>query len=274
MAPSAKLKEIQAKIEENTKSSNSKLYEDMNGNQCGGATRDDIMAALVKVDTVTNAISNTLFSPELNTAATDLNRQLAYQTAKKAVGNAQLNYDIAQQDYITGKPNGSAEYQTLLNNRYQQTGINELNDLNSKFTDTTNLIYSLIVVVGEQDIAEKNMKILLKKLETENEKLTDIIGSGNTEAHVYNRKSVYESKLNESVKNWTVFPSIIYWTLLILWVGIVLIYLRNISAKTIGLLIGLILYPYFSTDIVLWVLTKIQMIWNFIFTAVNNRITA
>jgi hypothetical protein len=122
--------------------------------------------------------------------------------------------------------------------------------------------------------AEKNMKILLKKLETENEKLTDIIGYGNTEAYTYNRKSVYESKLNESVKNWTVFPSIIYWTLLILWVGIVLIYLRNISAKTIGLLIGFILYPYFSTDIVLWVLTKIQMVWSFIFTAVNNRITA
>lgn len=118
------------------------------------------------------------------------------------------------------------------------------------------------------------MKILLKKLETENEKLTDIIGYGNTEAYTYNRKSVYEAKLNESVKNWTVFPSIIYWTLLILWVGIVLIYLRNISAKTIGLLIGFILYPYFSTDIVLWVLTKIQMVWSFIFTAVNNRITA
>ena len=106
----------------------------------------------------------------MNNAATDLNKQLAFQSAKKAMSNAQLNYDIAQQDYITGKPNGSAEYQTLLNNRYQQTGINELNDLNSKFTDTTNLIYSLIVVVGEQDIAEKNMKILLKKLETENEK--------------------------------------------------------------------------------------------------------
>ena len=273
MAPSAKLKEIQAKIEENAKSSNSKLYEDTKGGNCE-ASRDDIMAALVKVDTVTNAISNTLFSPELNTAATDLNRQLAYQTAKKAVGNAQLNYDIAQQDYITHKPNGSAEYQKLLNNRYEQTGINELNELNSKFTDANNLINDLILMVGEQDIAEKNMKILLKKLETENDKLKDINSHTSTEAHTNNRKSIYESKLNESVKNWTVFPSIIYWTLLILWVGIVLIYLRNISFKTIGLLIGLILYPYFSTDIILWVLTKIQMLWKFIFTAVHNRISA
>ena len=273
MAPSAKLKEIQAKIEEHTKSSNSKLNEDMNNGSCA-ASSEEIRAALVKVDSVTSAISNTLFSPELNTAATDLNRQLAYQTAKKAVGNAQLNYDIAQQDYITHKPNGSAEYQKLLNNRYEQTGINELNELNSKFTDANNLINDIILMVGEQDIAEKNMKILLKKLETENEKLKDINSHTSTEAHTNNRKSIYESKLNESVKNWTVFPSIIYWTLLILWVGIVLIYLRNISFKTIGLLIGLILYPYFSTDIILWVLTKIQMLWKFIFTAVHNRISA
>ena len=272
MAPS--LDDIKKEIIKNTTESNSKMNNQMGGNGSCEKVLPQLLDTLTQVQSTADSINNTLFSPEMNNAATDLNKQIAFQSAKKAMSNAQLNYDIAQQDYITGKPNGSAEYQTLLNNRYQQTGINELNDLNGKFTDTTNLIYSLIVVVGQQDIAEKNMKILLKKLETENEKLTDIIGSGNTEAHIYNRKSVYESKLNESVKNWTVFPSIIYWTLLILWVGIVLIYLRNISAKTIGLLIGLILYPYFSTDIVLWVLTKIQMLWNFIFTAVNNRITA
>ena len=107
-----------------------------------------LVDTLTKVQSTADSINNTLFSPEMNNAATDLNKQLAFQSAKKAMSNAQLNYDIAQQDYITGKPNGSAEYQTLLNNRYQQTGINELNDLNSKFTDTTNLIYSLIVVVG------------------------------------------------------------------------------------------------------------------------------
>jgi hypothetical protein len=270
MTPS--LDDIKNQIIKHATSSNSKLSDETGPNCSTMAT--SAMETLIKVQKTSDSINNALFSPEMNNAATDLNKQLAYQSAKKALSNAELNYDISQQDYITNKPNGSAEYQTLLNNRYQQTGINELNDLNSKFTDSTNLISSLILVVGEQDIAEKNMKILLKKLETENEKLNDIINYGNTEAYTYNRKSVYESKLNESVKNWTVFPSIIYWTLLILWVGIVLIYLRNISFKTIGLLIGLILYPYLSTDIILWVLSKIQILWNFIFTAVNNRITA
>ena len=190
MAPS--LDDIKKEIIKNTSSSNSKMNKQMGDN--GGCEKilPQLLDTLTQVQSTADSINNTLFSPEMNNAATDLNKQLALQSAKKAMSNAQLNYDIAQQDYITGKPNGSAEYQTLLNNRYQQTGINELNDLNGKFTDTTNLIYSLIVVVGEQDIAEKNMKILLKKLETENEKLTDIIGSGNTEARVYNRKSVYE----------------------------------------------------------------------------------
>jgi hypothetical protein len=59
-----------------------------------------------------------------------------------------------------------------------------------------------------------------------------------------------------------------------MWVGIVLVYLRNITYKNIILLVGLILYPYFSTSIILWVLDKIHMIWNFIFIAVRNRVTA
>ena len=272
MAPS--IDDITDDIKKNTSNSNSALNQQMGGNNSCEKVTPQILDTLKKVQSTAESINNTLFSPELNNAATDLNKQLAYQAAKNAVANAQLSYDIAQQDYIKSRPNGSSEYQELLKNRYLQTGINELNELNVKFTDTTNLINSIIVVVGEQDIAEKNMKILLKKLEEENEKLNDIINSENTQALTYNRRSVYESKLNETVQNWTVFPSIIYWTLLILWVGIVLIYLRNISFKTIGLLIALILYPYFSTDIVLWVLTKIQMLWNFIFTAVHNRITS
>ena len=272
MAPS--LDDIKNEIIKHTSDTNSGLNQQMGGNGGCDKVAPQIMDTLIKVQSTAESITNTLFSPEMNNAATDLNKQLAYQTAKNTLKNAPLDYDIAEQDYITSKPNGNDEYNKLLNNRYQQTGINELNELNSKFTDTTNLINSIIVVVGEQDIAEKNMKILLKKLEKENEKYNEIINYGNIESYTYNRKSVYESKLNQSVKNWTVFPSIIYWTLLILWVGIVLIYLRNISFKTIGLLIGLILYPYFSTDIVLWVLTKIQMLWNLIFTAVHNRISA
>jgi hypothetical protein len=85
---------------------------------------------------------------------------------------------------------------------------------------------------------------------------------------------MYESKLKDSVENWTLFPGIIYWTLVILWVSIVMFYLKNVTLVTVGILIGLILYPYFSTPVFLWILEKIQSIWNFIFLAVHNRISA
>jgi hypothetical protein len=129
-------------------------------------------------------------------------------------------------------------------------------------------------MLREQEIAKSNMKIVLDNLETKNEKLIDFINGRSSDIYTFNRKSVYESKLRDGVKNWTVIPSIIYWTLLIMWVGIVLVYLRNITYKNIILLVGLILYPYFSTSIILWVLDKIHMIWNFIFIAVRNRVTA
>jgi hypothetical protein len=85
---------------------------------------------------------------------------------------------------------------------------------------------------------------------------------------------MYESKLKDSVENWTLIPVIVYWTLLILWVGIVMLYLKNITLISVSILIVLILYPYFSTPVFLWILEKIQWVWNFIFIAVHNRITA
>jgi hypothetical protein len=84
---------------------------------------------------------------------------------------------------------------------------------------------------------------------------------------------MYESKLKQGVENWTIIPEIAYWTLVVLWVCIVMLYLKNVTFVSVGILIGLILYPYFSTAIYLWVLDKIQSIWNFIFIAVHNRIS-
>ena len=266
------LDEIKAQIAKNVSSSNSGMKGDMDGGTCSGPVTSKILDTLQSVDTLNKSVGQ-IFSPEKISAATDLNLQFQYANKKQEAKNAPLNYDIAEKAYITNK-NGSDGYQTLLNNRYGQKCNNELTELNKYFNDSYNLTNDLIVAVGEQDIAEKNMKRLLKKLETENEKLNETIGEGSSTVHTYNRKSVYESKLTESVKNWTVFPSIIYWTLLILWIGIVMIYLRNITYKTVGLLIGMVLYPYFSTDIILFVLSKIQTLWTFIFTAVQYRISA
>ena len=53
----------------------------------------------------------------------------------------------------------------------------------------------------------------------------------------------------------------------------VMLYLKNVTTLSVLILIGLILYPYFSTPIFLWILEKIQMVWNFIFAAVHNRVS-
>jgi hypothetical protein len=60
------------------------------------------------------------------------------------------------------------------------------------------------------------------------------------------------------------------WDIYDIWVGIVLIYLQQITLVTYAILIGVILYPYLSTNIIVWILGFIQVVWNFIFSSVRN----
>jgi hypothetical protein len=76
------------------------------------------------------------------------------------------------------------------------------------------------------------------------------------------------------VENWSVIPMVIYWTLLILWVGIVMLYLKQITMVNFAILVALILYPYLSTNIIVWVMGLIQSAWSFIFSAVKNRVSS
>ena len=178
--------------------------------------------------------------------------------------------------YGTGLDNiskGSNEYGELLSNRYKAQGQKDLEDLNSKYIEVNNLIMDLIKVTQQQNIAVENMKKVMEELDEDNKELLNIINGGKSDLYTYNRKSMYESKLKDSVENWTLIPVVVYWTLIILWVCIVMLYLKNVTITSVITLIGLILYPYFSTPLFLWVLEKIQSIWNFIFIAVHNRIT-
>ena len=118
------------------------------------------------------------------------------------------------------------------------------------------------------------MKKVMIDLDENNKELLSLIDGGKSDLYTYNRKSMYQSKLIESVENWTLIPVLIYWTLVILWVCIVMLYLKNVTITSVAILIGLILYPYFSTPIFLWILEKIQDIWNIIFAAIHNRVSA
>ena len=207
--------------------------------------------------------------------------QKIYENTKKTNDNALLNEYIAEKNYMinkygTGLDNaskGTNEYNDLLYKRYNAQGQKDLEDLNSKYVEVNNLIMDLIKIIQQQNIAVENMKKVMEEVDENNKELLSIINGGKSDLYTYNRKSMYESKLKDSVENWTLIPVVVYWTLIILWVCIVMLYLKNVTIISVITLIGLILYPYFSTPIFLWVLEKIQSIWNFIFMAVHNRIS-
>jgi hypothetical protein len=158
-------------------------------------------------------------------------------------------------------------------NRYTAQGTKDLEELNNKYIEVNNLIMDLIKVIQQQKLAVENMQKVMENLEEKNEELLSMINGGKSDLYTYNRKSMYQNKLKESVENWTFIPVVVYWTLVILWVCIVMLYLKNVTIVSVLILIGLILYPYFSTPIFLWILEKIQMVWNFIFAAVHNRVS-
>lgn len=229
-------------------------------------------SAMSSLQTVTTAVSSIQEMIANSGVFTDNSLQLIYENAKKTNDNALLNQYIAEQNAMVHDGN-SREYDKLLINRYTAQGKKDLEEINSKNIEVINLLSDLIKVTQQQNIAVDNMQKVMKNLEEKNKQLLSIIYGGKGDLYTYNRKSMYESKLKQGVENWTIIPEIAYWTLVVLWVCIVMLYLKNVTFVSVGILIGLILYPYFSTAIYLWVLDKIQSIWNFIFIAVHNRIS-
>lgn len=265
---SANLREVETKTNEAIQESAS----DLKGAMQGGCSTDAMKTALSSLTTSTTAVKD--IQTAITSVFTDNSLQAIYENAKNANNNALLREYQAEQNFMFNRDKNYTEYDKLLANRYTAQGKKDLEELNSKNVEVTNLLTDLIQVTQQQNIAVENMRKVLKDLEQKNKQLSLLIYGGKGELHTYNRKSAYESKLKQSVDNWTIIPEIAYWTLVILWVCIVMLYLKNVTFLSVGILIGLILYPYFSTTIYVWVLEKIQSIWNFIFIAVNNRISA
>ena len=201
-----------------------------------------------------------------------MNKREGFQLFKNSREGFQLFKN--SREGLQGSQTNEQEYQKLLVERFTAAATTELEELNSKNIEKINLITDLIKVTQQQNIAVTNMQKVMEDVIEDNKHLLNAINGGKSDLYTYNRKSMYESKLKDSVENWTVIPEIIYWTLVILWVCIVMFYLKNVTLVSVGILIGLILYPYFSTPVFLWVLEIIQSIWNFIFMAVHNRISA
>jgi hypothetical protein len=275
----ATAKEIARNVEQTNNKNASQLKGAMGGGCSPELTKQatgTMVAVMGVVDKVNRALTTTgsgLFS--------DDSLLKIHENAKRTNDNALLNEYLAEQNYTinkygTGSDNlskGANEYNELLMNRYTAQGTKDLEELNNKYIEVNNLIMDLIKVIQQQKLAVENMQKVMENLDEKNEELLSMINGGKSDLYTYNRRSMYQSKLKESVENWTFIPVVVYWTLVILWVCIVMLYLKNVTIVSVLILIGLILYPYFSTPIFLWILEKIQMVWNFIFAAVHNRVS-
>ena len=283
MSESEKAKQIARDVEKTNNENASELKGAMNGGCSPELTKQatGTMAAVMGVvDKVNRALTTTGSGSGGGGLFSDDSLQKIYESAKKSNDNALLNEYIAEKNYMINKygttpdnvSNGTNEYNELLTKRYNAQGTKDLEELNNKYIEVNNLIMDLIKVTQQQNIAVENMRKVMEDLDEDNKELLSMINGGKSDLYTYNRKSMYENKLKERVENWTLIPVVVYWTLVILWICIVMIYLRNVTIMSVLILVGLILYPYFSTPVFLWILEKIQSVWNFIFAAVHNRI--
>ena len=277
-------KEEAEQIKRDVSETNEEHADDLEGAMGGGCSPElskQATSTLAAVQGVASQITSALSGVGVGSLmGMDDSLKKIYDNAKSTNAQALYNEYVAEKNYVTNKygsgqiQQGNTEYNDLLVNRYKALGNDELVELNTKHVEINNLIMDFIKVIGEQNIAVTNMQKVMEDVIEDNKHLLNAINGGKSDLYTYNRKSMYESKLKDSVENWTVIPEIIYWTLVILWVCIVMFYLKNVTLISVGILIGLILYPYFSTPVFLWVLGIIQSIWNFIFMAVHNRISA
>jgi hypothetical protein len=273
-------KEIARNVEESNSKNASQLKGAMGGGGCSPELTKQATGAMVAVMGVVDKVNRALTTTGSGIFSDDSLLKI-HENAKKTNDNALLNQYIAEQNatinkHGTGSDNlskGTNEYNELLVNRFTAQGKKDLEELNNKYIEVNNLIMDLIKVIQQQKLAVENMQKVMENLDEKNEELLSIINGGKSDLYTYNRRSMYQNKLKESVENWTFIPVVVYWTLVILWVCIVMLYLKNVTIVSVLILIGLILYPYFSTPIFLWILEKIQMVWNFIFAAVHNRVS-
>jgi hypothetical protein len=265
-------KEIAKNVEQTNNQNASQLKGAMGGGGCSPELTKQATGAMVAVMGVVDKVNRALTTTGSGLFSDDSLLKI-HENAKRTNDAALLNEYIAEQNYIINSSNGANKYNELLVNRYTAQGTKDLEELNNKYIEVNNLIMDLIKVIQQQKLAVENMQKVMENLEEKNEELLSMINGGKSDLYTYNRKSMYQNKLKESVENWTFIPVVVYWTLVILWVCIVMLYLKNVTIVSVLILIGLILYPYFSTPIFLWILEKIQMVWNFIFAAVHNRVS-
>ena len=264
---------IAAGMKQTSEAGNQDAIQSMGGSDCMNPELTNKFLNLAQKGGDALASIQSAIDPNKAPPDSDLYLETEYQRAKRVRENADLDFYVAEQNYFVNVK-GSDSYKSLVSERIKNSGDKEYETILKDFIQMNEIASILITTANVREVAEENMKRVVDELEKNNDRLHDIINSGKGDAITYQRKSSYNSKMKEMVQDWSVIPMIIYWTLIILWVGIVMFYLRQITLVNTAILVGLILYPFLSTNILVWFLGIIQSVWTFIFSAVKNRVSA
>jgi len=192
-----------------------------------------------------------------------------YKVAEYTYDNAPLNMYIAQQNYVVNA-NGEKAYNDLLSNRYSKNADNEIEKLKNENTLLNERFNDYYAILYNQQNSIGNNELLAKNLSQENKKLKEIIDNSGKDINTYHRKSFYESLQRDSLNIWIVIASIIYWVLLIIWICIVVIYLRNFGLKFAIIMTILVAYPFISTSIYMYLIKLIGDGIQVVFMNVKN----
>ena len=271
--------ELKAKIADATKKNaeagNKDVLATMGGSSSPCMSQDLTTQFLGLAQKGGDALASIQAAVDPNKAASDSELYLKseYERAKRNRQDADLDYYVAEENYYINIKVSDA-YKQLITDRISTMGNKEYEKMINKFIEMNEIASILITTTDVREVAEENMNKVVDELEKNNDQLQNIIKNGSGDAVTYQRRSSYESKMKEMVENWSVIPMVIYWTLLILWAVIVMLYLKRITLVNFAILGALILYPYLSTSIIVWVMGLIQSVWTFMFSAVKNRVSA
>lgn len=223
--------------------------------------------SLTSLNTVIGKIQS-LCGPDCMRDVTMQSLLRQYEEALNNCKNAELNKYVAEENYVRNDK-GDEAYDKLLIDRYTSKGKQELYKLNKRFMELNNDLNERIMLLGQQEIAINNINKVENNLSDENEMLSNKISKVNKDLYTYNRKAFYEQRKTDNLRIWRIVVQIIYWTLVVLWIGIVLLYLREFNPLNFTILIILIIFPFIATRIIISLITTYSVLNKYIVEALR-----
>jgi hypothetical protein len=188
--------------------------------------------------------------------------QQDYLNAQANVETAPVQLQTAEKNYYT-YTQGTAGYNAIRTNAITQQAAQVTDSATTTFQSEVDSATSLTATYNSLSSTYGNAFELLQKYLEENAELQDEINEINTDTVTNDRKTYYESQGYDKLKSWYKLFMWIYIFLLIVYVlGIFLAGSSYSFISKIGILIGLILYPFIINYVVMFVYNNLRQIYS------------